>query len=72
MIWKEVPIKIVRMEFLFYLPVTQWNNCLSMSSSRPEAPILQVILDMIHINWPIVFLTILICYLNLYLETSWS
>lgn len=27
-----------------YLPVTQWNSCLSMSSRSPEAPILNMLL----------------------------
>ena len=27
-----------------YLPVTQWNNCLSMSIRRPEAPIRNMLL----------------------------
>ena len=27
-----------------YLPVTQWKSCLSISSSRPEAPIRNILL----------------------------
>merc|ERR1719205_570710 len=51
-----------------YLPVTQWNSCLSMSRRRPEAPILNMLLlsqespssSLIKINQFIASLAVLI------------